>query len=256
MSLGEPIEPEKAAHIQTHENHQFLVQLSPHVPGVETIFKKGKEAEEEVYLRYYPDQGTITALTAQQMERIENTVRKGREMAERYAAKEPMQSMQQPRQIRNTSDVLESVELAMAHCTSQRGANFTACLASNLIDDLEKHREENEKFSDMKSSMASRLRNYTCEDSTMQTSSPIFSYDVSLLDKQVTVNVLLNKTSSKIWLVDNFVSDEECEILQNAARPLLARATVAGPDGRPTLSEHRKANQARYDVTSETDPLW
>ena len=185
MSLGEPIEPEKAAHIQTHENHQFLVQLSPHVPGVETIFKKGKEAEEEVYLRYYPDQGTITALTAQQMERIENTVRKGREMAERYAAKEPMQSMQHPRQIRNTSDVLESVELAMAHCTSQRGANFTACLASNLIQDLEKHREENEKFSDMKSSMASRLRNYTCEDSTMQTSSPAFSYDVNLLDHNV-----------------------------------------------------------------------
>jgi len=255
VSLGGPVDPERSMRIGTYENHKFVIQLSPHIPGVETIFKKGK-GEEEVFMQYNADSGTITALTAQQEESIQRSVRIGREMAERHKGKEPVVSLQQPRHIRNTSDVVESVDLAMAHCSSQRGDNFTACLASNLIDDFDKHKAESAVFSDIYSSMASRLRNYTCGDSTMQTSTPIASYDVSLPDRDVTVNVLLNKTSSKIWLVDNFVSDEECDILQNTARPLLSRATVAGPDGRPTLSEHRKANQARYDVANDTDPLW
>jgi hypothetical protein len=65
--------------------------------------------------------------------------------------------------------------------------------------------------------------------------------------------------NAKIWAAKNFITDKECDILRESATGKLARATVAGEDGRSEYSIHRRAQQAHYDIPydePETDPLW
>ena len=50
------------------------------------------------------------------------------------------------------------------------------------------------------------LRNYTCADETMETSTPIKSYTKILQNKKYVVDVLLDASHSKIWVVDDFIS--------------------------------------------------
>lgn len=51
-----------------------------------------------------------------------------------------------------------------------------------------------------------RLRNYTCADETMETSTPIKSYQKVLQGQRYQVDVLLDAPNSKIWLVDDFIT--------------------------------------------------
>jgi hypothetical protein len=70
--------------------------------------------------------------------------------------------------------------------------------------------------------------------------------------------VLLDMPESKVWYVEDFITDEECEVLKLHGRPLLTRATVAAEDGTSVVSENRKANQASYNLHEQNprDPLW
>jgi hypothetical protein len=45
----------------------------------------------------------------------------------------------------------------------------------------------------------------------------------------------------------NFITREECQAIENAAKPTLHRGTVADGNGGITLSDHRKAWQAGVD---------
>ena len=242
--------------LDSYNGHQFLIRLVPHVSGVETKFRKGKEAE-DVTVTYDAKRKSIKAMTAKQSQEIKTKVKNAQEKAARGLNIKP--SNQQPRQINATSNLLETIDLATDHCRALRGEAFSACMASNLIEDITRLTDAKTQLSKFRDAMSSRLRNYTCVDETMQTSAPVFSYDLSLADKDVQVNVLLNKTHSKIWTVDNFISDAECDILQKHGKPLLRRATVAAEDGSSVISENRKANQAAYNMQKqnpETDPLW
>jgi hypothetical protein len=62
------------------------------------------------------------------------------------------------------------------------------------------------------------------------------------------VDVLLDRPASKIMLVDNFISVDECLAMTDAAKPKLHKATVADGKGGSHFSEHRKAMQAGIKV--------
>ena len=93
----------------------------------------------------------------------------------------------------------------------------------------------------------------------MQPTEPESSYPVLIDDKPYTVDILLDSSHAKIWKIDNFITDEECDILVKHGKPLLHRATVAAEDGSSVVSENRKAQQASYNLHHqhpETDPLF
>jgi hypothetical protein len=71
------------------------------------------------------------------------------------------------------------------------------------------------------------------------------------------IETLFENSRAKIWTVANFITDEECDVLERFAKPVLKRATVAGEDGTSIVSENRKAQQAAYDKHQRDpkDPL-
>ena len=106
--------------------------------------------------------------------------------------------------------------------------------------------------------MSERLRNYTCADANMKTTNSTASKPISFKGKRMMREILLDKPTAKIWYVEDFISQEECDILRKHGKPRLSRATVAAADGSSVVSENRKANQAHYDIQKhgDQDPLW
>jgi hypothetical protein len=253
--MGDPLEHGEKLSLDSFNGHQFLVRLSPHQKGVETRFRKGKTAE-EFAVAYDGNRKSLTAYTANNLASAKNKLKSIQDKLK--AAQNSV--VQQPRQTNATGDVVQTVKDATAYCQHLRGQEFSTCMASNIIDDINKLTETKSQLAKFRDGMSWRLRNYTCADPNMKSSEPIYSYTVSLADMEdVQVDVLLNKTHSKIWKVDNFITDAECDVLMKHGKPLLRRATVAAEDGSSIVSENRKANQAAYNMHKQnpgSDPLW
>jgi hypothetical protein len=62
------------------------------------------------------------------------------------------------------------------------------------------------------------------------------------------VHVMHERQASRVHLIKNFVSEEECEAMERAAKPILHRATVADGKGGSQFSPSRKAMQAGIKV--------
>jgi hypothetical protein len=254
-SMGDPIDDGEELGLNSYSGHQFLVRLSPHVEGVEATFKKGKNAE-DFTVTYDAKHKALSAKVVKTLANIKSKVKALQDRAKRVASG----PVQQPRQINATMDVVQNMKEAAAFCQHLRGTEFTTCMASNIIEDITKLTEAKTQLNNIRNNMSWRLRNYTCADDNIQTSPPVFTYNIDLANKKdVRVDVLLNKTHSKVWKVDNFITDAECDVLMKHGKPLLRRATVAAEDGSSIVSENRKANQAAYNMhkqNPETDPLW
>ena len=128
-------------------------------------------------------------------------------------------------------------------------ANFTYPSMAALLD----HHTEVKTYRDL---ITDKLRNYSCADESLQSSEPISSTLEIVHDKEVTVNSHVDMEHAKVWSVQDFVTEDECELLMESARPRLERAAVVGEDGQGMVSESRKAQQAAYAVTDSSDPLW
>lgn len=255
--MGDPIPHGDRLGLNSFNGHQFLVRLSPHVDGVETRFRKGKDAE-DFAVTYDAKRKVLNAQTTKSIASIKNKVKAMREKANANAGNKGV--VQQARQINATTNPIETVREATRFCQHLRGTEFSACIASNIVDDINRLTEAKTQLTKFRDNMSWRLRNYTCADDNMLSTPPIYSYKVSVADAEdLTVDVLLNKTHSKIWKVDNFITDAECDVLQKHGKPLLRRATVAAEDGSSVVSENRKANQAAYNMHKKnpaSDPLW
>mmetsp|Transcript_7969 Transcript_7969/g.18446 ORF Transcript_7969/g.18446 Transcript_7969/m.18446 type:complete len:266 (+) Transcript_7969:1589-2386(+) len=105
----------------------------------------------------------------------------------------------------------------------------------------------------MRYKVADALENYTCADNDVPTTSPHetrqWTYNSTIRD----VHILLDRNESKIHLLRNFISEEECNAIETAAKPLLHRGTVADGNGGHKLSDHRKAWQAGIRVPWEKE---
>lgn len=156
-------------------------------------------------------------------------------------------------------DIIDNIKESFKLCEIFRHtAQYQDCLSeaiSNDVNHLADGKTVAEKFL---SNAASRLRNYTCLDSTVPPSKPKSSYDVTMDDSIYTIDVLLDLPSSKVWYIDNFITQDECNILIEHGKPRLQRATVADDGGHSVLSESRKAQQANFDHITGYDenPLW
>jgi 2OG-Fe(II) oxygenase superfamily len=161
----------------------------------------------------------------------------------------------------------ERTQYAIKACADLKGTDdFHVCFLEFAEEDFEALVFKKEGAQKSRSLMSERLRNYTCADDSMETTKPLYVQNIAIGDDTYKLNVMLNTSNAKIFTVDGLVSDEECNVLREFGLPNLRRATVADEDGTAIVSEHRKAQQARYrhgaaeadaaDPMNATDPLY
>ena len=97
--------------------------------------------------------------------------------------------------------------------------------------------------------IAGELENYTCADPHAPGAPDLSSHVWEHTDgNDRVVHVKHDRSSSKIHVIDNFISEEECVAMEKAAARTLHKATVADGKGGSRLSDHRKAMQAGIRV--------
>ena len=124
------------------------------------------------------------------------------------------------------------------------------CVELAIAATIAKANEELNFQNRIRKRIAAKMENYTCANSKENTSAPVDT-DYWLSEKDnayYAVQIMLNRPASRIHVIENFITQEECDAMEEAARPRLHRATVADGKGGSHYSEHRKAMQAAIKV--------
>merc|ERR1712038_72770 len=118
---------------------------------------------------------------------------------------------------------------------------ISECIQASVAQEMEDANEEIAFQSGIRKKMAEHYENYTCADYDMPTTEPVESEFWYYKGKKRNVDILLDRPSAKIHLVDNFITPAECAAMEKEAKKSLHRATVADGKGGSELSPSRKA---------------
>jgi len=182
-----------------------------------------------------------------------------------YESQQSAQKMEDILKRSKRASIKKVVKDAVISCGDMRADSeeYFKCLATGVKPRVSEIEKSNAETTTLRNTLSTHLRNYTCQDTSLHTtpslSTEVYSDPLFNHGKEMLVNTLLSKTDVSVWMIDNFITDEERNILLNFAQPRLVRATVSGEDGRSVVSENRKAQQAVYDSHTrnrEEDPLW
>jgi len=157
-------------------------------------------------------------------------------------------------QVTKLDEMTDKIDQALSVCEHDEfKAECIADLVLGEIVDAQKAHDMAKRYSNK---MASRLRNYTCADPLMESSKPKNVHSMQVNGKSYTVKDMFENDHAKIFTIDNFLTQSECDTLMRHGKKRLTRATVAAEDGTSVLSNHRRANQATYESHRNTeDPL-
>jgi 2OG-Fe(II) oxygenase superfamily len=129
-----------------------------------------------------------------------------------------------------------------------------ACVEGGVASALERVNEEIAFQASVRKDIAATLENYTCVDDSLNSTADITtsSWLNPLENKAYQVHIKHERVASKIHLIQDFITPEECEAMEKQAASTLHRATVADGKGGSQLSENRKAMQAGITVPWNT----
>jgi hypothetical protein len=131
--------------------------------------------------------------------------------------------------------------------------SLSNCLQKEAAVEIQRKNEEVALEAQSRLIISAALENYTCADPARELSKPKeirqWKYD------NVTHNVFVmhDRPSSQIHVLEDFITEEECDAIKAVAEPELHRGTVANGSGGHRLSEHRKAWQAGVRVPWERE---
>lgn len=141
--------------------------------------------------------------------------------------------------------VLASIEEKGSSAT-EAVSEMKKCVEDNVAYQMEKVNEEISVQAGIRKGLALAWENYTCSDYDLKTTTPMRE-DVWYNDDEDierNVQIMLDRPASKIHLIKDFISIEECQAMEDAAKSKLHKATVADGKGGSELSPNRKAMQA------------
>ena len=127
-------------------------------------------------------------------------------------------------------------------------SSLKKCVSAGVALEMEKSQEEIAFQSSIRTGMAEKLENYTCADNDLPSSSPEREEEWFHGNTRRDVDIFIDRPASKIHLVHDFITPEECKAMEDAAKPLLHRATVADGKGGSELNPNRKAMQAGIKI--------
>ena len=225
LQTQKPIRNSSDTNINSFDTHEFMVKfLKPtKYPNAKVSFTKGPR-EEVVTLTFEPETQQLSV-----------------------------------KQVTKFDEIMDTIRGATSSCNDLRGDDFSKCVADAVIIDVQRITDSKTALTKHRDAISNRLRNYTCLDDNMQTSPSINSYNITVGKRQLQVDSLMDTLHAKIWVVNDFISEEECQILETHGKSRLRRATVAAEDGSSIVSENRKAQQASYNMHHQnpsSDPLW
>ena len=127
--------------------------------------------------------------------------------------------------------------------------DLVVCVEGGVASRLEEVNEEIGFQARVRRSIAEKLENYTCIDEKLESTEDVsVSTWVDKKGRRRTVHVKHDRPASRIHVIENFISEEECKAMEEQAKPKLHKATVADGRGGSQLSENRKAMQAGIKV--------
>lgn len=200
------------------QGHEYVVQMTKMNETLSVRFTKSDE-DEDMFITYEPASGLL------------------------YKRKTDFDNL------------LEKVKENSQPCFGMMDDEFNRCFADRISKDVAKGKKNNSRLKTYRDLMATRLRNYTCYDDSLNTSLALRSTVFNVDNASYNSDILYEMSQAKIWTVQNFITEEECNILMEYGRPRLLTATVAGEDGLPSVSVSRRAQQAAYLMNSPDDPL-
>lgn len=161
------------------------------------------------------------------------------------------------KQLTKFDEFLDIVTNKTSSCSHEKKDAFDTCFSNAMVTEILKMDDRKVAVTRYRDLMSDKLREYTCNDLTMNTSTAIRSESYNINNHDYQVDVLFDTPAAKIWTVYDFITDKECSILREHATPFLQGATVSGTNGESIYSEHRKAQQAGYGLhqNNANDPL-
>lgn len=134
------------------------------------------------------------------------------------------------------------------------------CVEHSVTTKLTEANEEIAFQAKVRTDMSDLLENYTCADLELPTTKAEDTMQWHYHDRITRdVHVMHTREASKIHLIENFVSEEECLAMEQAAEKRLHKATTASGDGGSHYSDARKAMQAGipvpWDKEAEGNPI-
>lgn len=142
---------------------------------------------------------------------------------------------------------------ANANVPLNKIGDLTECIESHVAERLHESNEEVRFQAKIRRDMGVKWENYTCADASAPTSTPIESVTWHYKGAIRDVRKMLDRDSSKIFVINDFISPEECNSIEDAAKPILHVATTADGEGGHKISEHRKAMQAGVRIPWERE---
>jgi pyrimidine deaminase RibD-like protein len=139
--------------------------------------------------------------------------------------------------------------------------DLVSCVETNVAETLAKANEEISFQGTVRKEMAKHMENYTCADLDLNTTEALRTDNWFAKKDRKTrkVQVLFDRPASRIHVIENFIDQEECKAMEDAAQKKLHRATVADGKGGSHLSDHRKAMQSGirvpWDKEESGDPI-
>jgi 2OG-Fe(II) oxygenase superfamily len=260
IPLGEPLPAGEVISYDSFVNHTFLLQRhpsscetegtpesrTPNVPSSNT-----KEAYDSLFVTVTPEEGEQLVL-----------VQKDFHLERVLHLEEPP-----PVEVPLRTDVSEMVQNCKQQAELKKYTHpetirqfIVTCLEQKTTDLLVLYNEELSFQRELRKTVAHWSENYTCAD-PMRTTTPAqrnttWAYQDSSDAPRVVrhVGILHEHSASQIHVIENFISPEECQAIQEAANPILHRGTVADGKGGSTMSKNRKAWQAGISVQDYKNP--
>ena len=133
------------------------------------------------------------------------------------------------------------------------------CVEDATADKIQQLRQEELFEIHLREKLSGMVENYTCADEEMETTKALEIREWAHKNTTHQVHLLHERKASKIHMLEDFITAEECAAIQNAAAPILHHGTVADGKGGHQLSDHRKAMQAGvrvpWELEEQDDPI-
>ena len=129
-------------------------------------------------------------------------------------------------------------------------ARMEECMEERTVTQLKNAADDVYFEEQVRKTMGALYENYTCMDFQLPSSEPIDerTWDDPKTGRSLDSLVMLDRPSSKIHVIENFITEEECQAMEETAKPRLQKAVVADGSGGHQESENRKAMQAGISV--------
>jgi len=146
----------------------------------------------------------------------------------------------------NKLSQLDEMQEDYKYLTLEIYVEFQNCITIGLAPSIKASEDEVEFDRTLRLESANIGENFTCVNTDLESSPDVATEDwLSEKDGMTrTVHKKLERPASKIHVISNFASDEECAAMEEEASTKLHKASTADGKGGATVSAARKAMQA------------